>query len=176
MTVFKNSEDNKMKFNYGYEKKKFDEEWVRLRKEYEAAGMSKDAIDAMYRYDLDTFREQRNYCRHTQLMDGFDTEAEKCAASDDISPMQKRLLEQMCVDMPVADPDRRYAWIDELDDEDMVKAVKSLSRKDVDLLTRVVYEGFRQIDVAQDRGISKQTVNERWLVIREKLKKVSKTT
>lgn len=159
-----------MKFNYGYEKKKFDEEWVRLRKEYEAAGMSKDAIDAMYRYDLDTFREQRNYCRHTQLMDGFDTEAEKCAASDDVSPMQKRLLEQMCVDMPVADPDRRYGWIDELDDEEMVKAVRALKPKDVDILTMYAIEGYTVVEIARKKGITHQTVSEKVARIKKFLK------
>ena len=162
MTVFKNSEDNKMKFNYGYEKKKFDEEWVRLRKEYEAAGMSKDAIDAMYRYDLDTFREQRNYCRHTQLMDGFDTEAEQCAANDDVSPMQKRLLEQMCVDMPVADPDRRYGWIDELDDEEMVKAVRALKPKNVDILTMYAIEGTRSSRLPGGKALHIKRSVRRW--------------
>ena len=40
-----------MQFNYGYEKKKFDAAWKQLAKTYEEAGMSAEAIQAMYEYD-----------------------------------------------------------------------------------------------------------------------------
>ena len=40
-----------MGFNYGLEKKKFDEEWEKLRKEYEAAGMTAESIKEIYEYD-----------------------------------------------------------------------------------------------------------------------------
>ena len=33
-----------MGFNYGIEKKKFNEEWKKLQKEYEEAGMSEKSI------------------------------------------------------------------------------------------------------------------------------------
>lgn len=40
-----------MGFNYGLEKKKFDQEWKKLRREYRAAGMDEAAIEAMYAFD-----------------------------------------------------------------------------------------------------------------------------
>ena len=39
-----------MGFNYGLEKKNFDRQWAMLRKQYEDAGMSIEAIQAMYEY------------------------------------------------------------------------------------------------------------------------------
>ena len=36
-----------MGFNYGLEKKRFDKEWEKLRKEYRAAGMDEAAIEAI---------------------------------------------------------------------------------------------------------------------------------
>ena len=36
-----------MGFNYGLEKKKFDRQWAALRIQYESAGMSCEAIQAM---------------------------------------------------------------------------------------------------------------------------------
>ena len=36
-----------MGFNYAEEKKKFDKEWKKLQKEYEDAGMSPEAINAI---------------------------------------------------------------------------------------------------------------------------------
>ena len=40
-----------MGFNYGLEKKNFDSQWAVTRKQYEDAGMSSEAIQAMYDYD-----------------------------------------------------------------------------------------------------------------------------
>ena len=55
-----------MGFNYGLEKKKFDGEWERLRREYAAAGMDEAAIEAMHEFDWQIFKRERTYCRHTQ--------------------------------------------------------------------------------------------------------------
>ena len=160
-----------MRFNYGYERKKFEEEWKRLREEYAAAGMSGDAIDAMYRYDLDSFREQRKYCRHTQLMNGFDSTAEKSAAKEDAAPLHKRLLEQLCVDMPVADPDRRHSWIDELENEKLVRIIRSLPGRDIEFLT-LSFEGYSHDEIAASYGVCRQFVTKKFLSLRKKMKKL----
>ena len=55
-----------MGFNYGLEKKNFDRQWAMLRKQYEDAGMSIEAIQAMYEYDLSVFNSARSYQNHTQ--------------------------------------------------------------------------------------------------------------
>ena len=55
-----------MGFNYGLEKKNFDRQWAMLRKQYEDAGMSIEAIQAMYEYDLSVFNAARSYQNHTQ--------------------------------------------------------------------------------------------------------------
>ena len=40
-----------MSFNKGYELKKFEAHWKKLRIEYAAAGMMEDAIQKMYDYE-----------------------------------------------------------------------------------------------------------------------------
>ena len=55
-----------MKFNYGAEKKKFEEIWKRLEKEYAEAGMSRHAIEEMKAYDWEVFKKERTYCSHNQ--------------------------------------------------------------------------------------------------------------
>ena len=50
-----------MGFNYAKEKKKFDEEWKKLRNEYERAGMSHLAIDEIYEFDWREFCSRRVY-------------------------------------------------------------------------------------------------------------------
>ena len=166
-----------MKFNYGYEKRKFDEEWKKLRKEYEAAGMDADAIDEMYRFDLDAFRAERVYCRHTHLMKSFSL-AEGHDEGDDAGKAygKNRIEEKLSVEMPLTDPDRRYGWIDELDDEELVRAIRRLDNEELDLITNLSIEGLSQVEIANGRGVTKQTVNEKWQKIRKKLKKVSEST
>ena len=39
-----------MGFNYGREKRKFDQEWKRLQAEYDAAGMDEISIQKMKQY------------------------------------------------------------------------------------------------------------------------------
>ena len=55
-----------MGFNYGLEKKNFDRQWTIIRKQYEDAGMSSEAIRAMYEYDWSVFNAARSYQNHTQ--------------------------------------------------------------------------------------------------------------
>lgn len=46
-----------MGINFAYERKKFSETQQKLRKEYEAAGMTEEQILEMYEYDLHQFTE-----------------------------------------------------------------------------------------------------------------------
>ena len=48
-----------MGFNYGIEKKKFNEEWKKLQKEYEEAGMSEKSSQEIYEFDLNVFRKNK---------------------------------------------------------------------------------------------------------------------
>ena len=57
-----------MGFNYGLEKKNFDSQWAMTRKQYEDAGMSSEAIQAMYDFDWSVFNANRSYQNHTQEM------------------------------------------------------------------------------------------------------------
>ncbi len=55
-----------MAFNKGYELKKFEAHWEKLRIEYAAAGMTDDAIQKMYDYDRQQFNSERTCIERTQ--------------------------------------------------------------------------------------------------------------
>lgn len=55
-----------MSFNKGYELKKFEAHWEKLRIEYAAAGMTEDAIQKMYDYDRQQFNSERTCIERTQ--------------------------------------------------------------------------------------------------------------
>ena len=54
-----------MAFNYGREKKKFEEEWKAKASWYRLEGMDEKAIQAMYEYDLSDFNARRSYENNT---------------------------------------------------------------------------------------------------------------
>lgn len=64
-----------MNFNYSYEKKKFEQEWKKLEREYKQAGMSDKDIQTMKEFDMEYFRLNRNTVLHTcDLQDSEDIE------------------------------------------------------------------------------------------------------
>ena len=48
-----------MSFNNGNERRKLNAKWEHLRVQYREAGMSKEAIQAMYEFDLDVLNSER---------------------------------------------------------------------------------------------------------------------
>ena len=53
-----------MAFNKGYELKKFEAHWEKLRIEYAEAGMADDAIQKMYDYDRQQFNSKPKAALH----------------------------------------------------------------------------------------------------------------
>ena len=53
-----------MKFNNGSERVRLENRWKKLRIQYREAGMSEDAIQAMYQFDLDA--ERKNHLQDLQ--------------------------------------------------------------------------------------------------------------
>lgn len=159
-----------MGYNHGLEEKKFETRWKRLRKEYAAAGMSKEAIDAMKEFDRECLNGDRNYYEKKQSMDyrkvgGMHEE-------NTSRSYQRKFGDRLRVEEQITDPARRYSWIDELDDEDLVKVVKALPPRDLEFLTMFVFEGYLQDEIAELFGVSRQLVTKRIMKLRKKLKKI----
>lgn len=150
-----------MGFNYGLEKKKFDAEWEKLRKEYRAAGMDEAAIDAMYEFDWKAFNEERAYRNHTQRMPEqfFDNNGE--VADDGNFVMTAKFLESISVMPCETDDTRRDSWLDEIDTPKLSAALNRLSPEDIELLTLYAFEGYTVIEIAAMKDIAHQNVSKK---------------
>ena len=80
-----------MGFNYASEKKKFENRWKKLKTEYMEAGMSDDAIQQMYEYDLKEFRNKRIISIHEQAFDGLQDSNEDVVL-EDRNPLMVKFL------------------------------------------------------------------------------------
>lgn len=167
VTSIRNQEEMEMKFNYGLEKKKFDEIWNRLEKEYAAAGMSQHAIEEMKTYDWNVFKKERTFYRHNQRIN-----EELLDCGDEV--VGKEIGLKKYIDSFGSEDkyfiDRKDGWIEELDNEEIIIYLKASPDK-VEILTEYVFNDKNQAEVAIELGISQAALSQKMKTIRKNLKK-----
>ena len=135
-----------MEFNYAREKRKFDKEWEQLQKEYVAAGMSEDAIAQMKAFDWEWFRSQRVYANHNQLLpDEFDCE-------ENGNSKLFRKFATLSVAFGKNGLTGRYEWLMGIENEKLYQRLCSLKQDDLELVTLIAIDGYKQADVAHMKG------------------------
>ena len=155
-----------MGFNYGLEKKNFDSQWAMTRKQYEDAGMSSEAIHAMYDYDWSVFNANRSYQNHTQEIAAPSFEQ----SEESYSPLMNKYQEAISVTDHYCETNSRFAWIGEIEDENLLSALEKLSDEDLELLTLYIYEGYSAVELSKVYGIAHQNISKRIIKITNFLK------
>ena len=146
-----------MGFNYGLEKKNFDSQWAMTRKQYEDAGMSSEAIQAMYDYDWSVFNANRSYQNHTQEMAAPSFEQ----SEESYSPLMNKYQEAVSVTDHYRETKSRFAWIGEIENERLLAALESLSELDLKILTLYVYAGYTESEIASALESKRITIHKR---------------
>ena len=83
-----------MSFNNGNERRKLNAKWEQLRVQYCEAGMSEDAIQAMYEFDLGVLNSERVYDANTVAV---------CDSEDDVDARKVANLKQYEAAITVTD-------------------------------------------------------------------------
>ena len=126
-----------MSFNNGNERRKLNAKWEHLRVQYREAGMSKEAIQAMYEFDLDVLNSERAYDANTVAV---------CDGDDDKDARKAADFKQYEAAITVTDTYHEtkscFSWIGEIENERLLAALESLSENDLKLLTLYVYPLF----------------------------------
>lgn len=155
-----------MSFNNGNERRKLNAKWEQLRVQYREAGMSEDAIQAMYEFDLGVLNSERAYDANTVAV---------CAGEDDVDARKAADLKQYEAAITVTDTYRetksRFAWIGEIEDERLLSALENLSEDDLKLLTLYAYEGYNESEISKVFNISQPAIHKRIMKITIFLKK-----
>ncbi len=151
-----------MGFYYALEKKRFDEKWEQIRKEYEKAGMDPKDIDSMRTFDWKVFLSRRNYDNHTQALP-----ESLCGSCEDGRSTLFQKYPSLSVTFDVDDFTGRYTWIDTIGDVRLSAKLAQLSSKDLELLTALVLEGCDQKELALRWGCTQSAVSQHF----KKLKK-----
>lgn len=145
-----------MSFNNGNERRKLNAKWEQLRVQYREAGMSEDAIQAMYEFDLGVLNSERAYDANTVAV---------CAGEDDVDARKAADLKQYEAAITVTDTYRetksRFAWIGKIENERLLAALENLSEDDLKLLTLYVYEGYTENEISKAFSISQPAIHKR---------------
>ena len=145
-----------MEWNNGKERALFNKEQAKLRKQYLAAGMTEEQIQAMHAFDAEWYKNRRREAVHTQRLDIQTSEDEDINKDN---PLYKKFFEKLAVEDNHADYSR-FGWIEESVNEELVKAVNALSDADKELLTMLI-SGFTQSEIGAEMGVSQQSVSKR---------------
>ena len=144
-----------MSFNKGYELKKFEAHWEKLRIEYAAAGMTEDAIQKMYDYDRQQFNSERTFIERTQEFTAPAYES----SEEEASPLMLRYQEAITTTDTYHETKSNFAWIGEIENERLLSALENLSEDDLKLLTLYAYEGYTVTEISKVLGVSQPTIS-----------------
>ena len=144
-----------MAFNKGYELKKFEAHWEKLRIEYAAAGMAEDAIQKMYDYDRQQFNSERTFIERTQEFTAPAYES----SEEEASPLMLRYQEAITTTDTYHETKSKFAWIGEIENERLLSALENLSEDDLKLLTFYAYEGYTVTEISKVLGVSQPTIS-----------------
>lgn len=159
-----------MEWNNGKERKKFEKQQARLREEYRKAGMTEEQIKAMYEYDLSVFRKNRIEAIHTQRLD-LDAFDDDSATDEGQNPLLLKFADKLTVELSITHTSR-YAWVEDVENEKLAKGLKSLKKKDLELLTLWLVDGYSQSEIAQLMGVNRKAINNRICRIKKFLKQI----
>ena len=152
--------------NYAIERAKFERQQRQQAEQYRKLGMDEDQIQTMYEFDLATFRSDWRYEKHTQ---GFASSSFGDGTQDE---SKSALFEKFLVQLSVQPDDghSREWWVEEIENPQLARALKGLSKSDLEFITRIVIEKATQMELSEELGISQQAVSKKW----RKMKKILK--
>ena len=145
-----------MSFNNGNERRKLNAKWEHLRVQYREAGMSEDAIQAMYEFDLGVLNSERAYITNTMTVSGVADDGAAKETSD-----FKQYEKAVTVTDTYHETKSRFTWIGEIENEQLLAALESLSEDDLKLLTLYVYEGYTESEISKVFSISQPAIHKR---------------
>ena len=152
--------------NYAIERAKFERQQRQQAEQYRKLGMDEDQIQTMYEFDLDTFRSDWRYEKHTQGL------AASSFGDNTQDESKSALFEKFLTQLSVRPDDghSREWWVEEIENPQLALALKGLSKSDLEFITRIVIEKATQLELSEELGISQQAVSKKW----RKMKKILK--
>lgn len=104
--------------------------------------MSEEDIQDIYAFELNVFRKNRTEFQRTQPLS-----ESSCDDGTEQGESMSALLKKFSSVLSVCDKysfqsDPRFAWGDEMENDELYRKIISLPKRDMDLLTLIAFEGY----------------------------------
>jgi len=159
-----------MGFNYGSEKNKFDREWAKKEKWYRECGMEETAILQMYEFDYQEFKRNRTICKREQAMYEIDSEEEN--EEINIFALKGMFIESIAVYDEYHIVEERFAWIEEIENDDLRAMLIALGQEDKEMLTMLV-GGYSKVEIAELMGVARKKVTRHIMQIADMIRSIT---
>ena len=141
-----------MKFNNGSERVRLENRWKKLRIQYREAGMSEEAIQEMYNFDVQVVNSEQRYYRHSKYLAFNDADTEDPHSND-------RYEEAFLMADTYRETKSRFTWIGEIEDERLLSALEKLKEEDLKILTLYAYDGYTVTEISKVLRCSQPTIS-----------------
>lgn len=146
-----------MGFYYATERRKFDLEWEKTRKWYRECGMSEEAINEMYMFDLHDFNNRRSIAIYELEYDYTNDEYEESSVEYSIRIQINE--KASCFDKYFLNGSAENA-IEEISDDDL-RAFLMKQSKTTKVILSLLAKGMNYTEIGQVLGIRRQNVCKR---------------
>ena len=154
-----------MSCNNGNERRKLNVKWEHLRVQYREAGMSEDAIQAMYEFDLGVLNSERAYITNTLTVSDTTDDSTATETSD-----FKQYEKAITVTDTYHETKTRFTWVGEIQNERLHAGLEKLSDEELQLVTLYFHEKYSTVELSKVYGIAQQNISKRILKITKFLK------
>jgi RNA polymerase sigma factor (sigma-70 family) len=141
-----------MGFNNGFEHVRLENKWKKLRIQYREAGMSEEAIQEMYNFDVQVVNSEQRYYRHSKDLAFNDADTEDTHSND-------RYEEAILMADTYRETKSRFTWIGEIEDERLLSALEKLKEEDLKILTLYAYDGYNVTEISKVLRCSQPTIS-----------------
>ena len=142
-----------MGFNYAREKLRFDAEWEKLYAEYSKAGFDAAGIQAMHDFDWKLFKQRRIYENCEQELPSEEIDD----SDNDLTTLFQKFT-SLTSGFSEEDFTDRFGWIESIDNPILSSKLAELSDDYKELLTLLVFDGYKQMEIAVMRGCSQVAI------------------
>lgn len=152
-----------MYFNYGYERRLFEQDQTKKKREYLKTGMSEEAIREMYEYDLNVFNNERKEIKHRahySEMLTYDAETGDSRYMDmDEFPSKIEHIDYSLIGSK---------WLEDIENPYLYKALSNLP-KDYITIIGMKMDGYTDEEVGDFFGVKRKTINNKILRVKKLL-------
>ena len=133
------------------------------QKQLEKAGTAEELSKELYDYDLYVKNRDRAYTEHNVSLNAI---MEKGGFHDEwgMNPLLEKYREEFSTEMEI-DHNSTFWWVNDLEDETLLAAVLSMTDRQRELISLLVFQGYTQKEVAQMWKVTQPLISYWWKAI-----------